>query len=125
MRILLADHHYQTLQALKTMLRVKTGYEVIGEAVHASDLMILIAANPPDVVVIDQELPGLSIVELICELHNCEPRPAVVVISGSPEYRKMLLQAGADAFVSKSDEPEWLLEILEKFANPPNSQKEK
>jgi hypothetical protein len=32
-----------------------------------------------------------------------------------PEYGRMLLKAGADAFVSKSDQPDWLLETLQKF----------
>ena len=29
----------------------------------------------------------------------------------------MLLKAGADAFVSKSDQPDWLLETLKNFEN--------
>jgi hypothetical protein len=36
-------------------------------------------------------------------------------MSTKPEYGRMMLKAGADAFVSKSEQPEWLLETLKKF----------
>jgi hypothetical protein len=32
----------------------------------------------------------------------------------------MLLQAGADAFVSKGDHPEWLLDTLHRYAQRTN-----
>jgi DNA-binding NarL/FixJ family response regulator len=46
---------------------------------------------------------------------HVEPKPIVVVMSSHPENGRMLLKAGADAFVSKSDQPGWLLETLQKF----------
>ena len=69
----------------------------------------------PDLALIDWELPGKPIEDLITELHACKPSPIVVVMGSQPEYGRMLLKAGADAFVSKGDQPDWLLETLEKF----------
>jgi DNA-binding NarL/FixJ family response regulator len=115
MRIILADHHPQALWALKTTLQENTKFEITGEATNAEDLLALAAENPPDMALIDRELPGRSIEELITDLHACKPKPTVVVMSSKPEYGRMLLKAGADAFVSKGDEPEWLLEALQKF----------
>jgi DNA-binding NarL/FixJ family response regulator len=115
MRIILADHHPQALWALKTTLQENTKFEITGEATNAEDLLALAAENPPDLALIDWELPGRSIEELITDLHACKPKPTVVVMGSKPEYGRMLLKAGADAFVSKGDEPEWLLEALQKF----------
>jgi DNA-binding NarL/FixJ family response regulator len=115
MRIILADHHPQALWALKITLQENTKFEITGEATNAEDLLALAAENPPDLALIDWELPGRSIEELITDLHACKPRPTVVVMGSKPEYGRMLLKAGADAFVSKGDEPEWLLEALQKF----------
>jgi len=115
MRILLADHHPQALWALKTSLDEQTGFQVAGEATDANELLALASENPPDLALIDWELPGQPIEDLITALHACEPRPIVVVMGSKPEYGRMLLKAGADAFVSKSDQPEWLLETLQKF----------
>jgi DNA-binding NarL/FixJ family response regulator len=61
------------------------------------------------------DLPGELIEDLIGQVHTCVPRPIVVVMSSKPETSNMLLKAGADAFISKSDQPEWLFETLRKY----------
>jgi DNA-binding NarL/FixJ family response regulator len=115
MRIILADHHPQALWALKTMLQERSEFEITGEAIDSDSLITLAEASPPDLALIDRDLPGRSIEDLIADLHALMPTPIVVVMSSETEYGSMLLKAGADAFVSKGDRPEWLLESLEKF----------
>jgi DNA-binding NarL/FixJ family response regulator len=115
MRIILADHHPQALWALKTILQEKSKFEIAGEVTNAEDLLALATGNPPDLALIDWELPGRAIEDLITDLHACDPKPIVVVMGSKPEYGRMLLKAGADAFVSKGDDPIWLLEALQKF----------
>jgi DNA-binding NarL/FixJ family response regulator len=115
MRIILADHHAQPCWALKTLLGEQPEFEIIGEAVDSEGLLALAAKHLPDLVLVDSELPGDYIEDLISRLHALEPPPIVVVMSSEFENSRKLLKAGADAFVSKSDEPEWLLETLQKF----------
>ncbi len=115
MRIILADHHVQPCWALKTMLDEQPEFEIIGEAVDADGLLSLAEKHLPDLVLVDGELPGLFIEDLITRLHVLEPPPIVVVMSSESENSRKLLKAGADAFVSKGDEPAWLLETLQKF----------
>jgi DNA-binding NarL/FixJ family response regulator len=115
MRIILADHNPQSLWGLKTMLEEKPGYDVIGEATDADGLLILVYKDPPDLALVDRELPGRPIEVLIKGLHKCKPRMIVVVMSSKPEFGGVILKAGADAFVSKGDQPDWLLETLYKF----------
>jgi len=43
-------------------------------------------------------------------------------MSSNPEYGRKYLKAGADAFVSKTDQPEWLFETLRKSAKYPNKE---
>lgn len=115
MRIMLADHHPQALWALKTMLQERSEFEITGEAIDADHLIAQAIASPPDLALIDRELPGRPIEDLIADLHSLKPSPIVVLMSSESEYGSMLLKAGADAFVSKGDRPEWLVESLEKF----------
>ncbi len=115
MRIILADPHPQVLLALKTMLQEKKTFELAGEASDAESLLAQVESAYPDLVLVDWELPGRSIEELIARLHVCIPRPIVMVMSSQPEYGRRLLQAGADVFVSKADDPDWLVETLEQF----------
>jgi DNA-binding NarL/FixJ family response regulator len=117
MRIILADHHLQALEAFKVALQGKPEFDIIGEVEDADHLMALAISNSPDLVLIDLDLPGKALDELIPELHACKPRPIVVVMSIKPENGRRLLNAGADAFLSKINEPEWLLETLQIFEN--------
>lgn len=115
MKIVLADHHPQALFALKTMFQEKPKFEVAGEALDAYRLLTMAMENPPDLILMDAELPGMSNAHLITELHKIEPKPVVVVMGRSSEQGRMLIKTGADAFVSKSDPPDWVLETLQKF----------
>ena len=115
LRILLADHHPYVLQALKTMLSEKPGLAAVGEAVDVNGLLCLSEKLHPDLILLDIELPGGPIEDLIAALHLLEPKPYVIIMSSEIENSRMMLKAGADAFVSKGDDPEWLVDTLYKF----------
>ena len=117
MRIILADHHTQSCWALKTLLEEQPEFDLIGDADNAQILLELAEKHLPDVILVDSELPGIYIEDLISRLHTLEPRPTVIVMSSEFENSRKLLKAGADAFVSKGDQPDWLLEILRKYEN--------
>ena len=115
MHILLADHHPNALWALKTLLQEEPGLEVVGEAVDGENLINLSEMHHPDLILIDRDLPGSPIEDLIAMLHRTVPKPTVIVMSSNPEHGRLLLKAGADAFVSKGDQPDWLLDILRSY----------
>ena len=115
LRILLADHHTHVLRALKTMLLESPEIVAVGEAVDVNGLLSLSEKLLPDLILIDRELPGGPIEDLITALHQLDPKPYVIIMSSEIEHSRMLLKAGADAFVSKGDQPEWLLDTLLKF----------
>jgi DNA-binding NarL/FixJ family response regulator len=105
----------------------------VGEAIRAGDLLDQAILTQPDLVLLDWELPGLSAKNystttpegqnkrarhhLLVILHTLHSRPKVIALSGRPEVRQAALDAGADAFVSKGDSPERLLETLRKIGN--------
>jgi AmiR/NasT family two-component response regulator len=115
MRIILADHHVHALWGLKTMLEEGSGFTLVGEARDADTLIAVVRKLTPDLVLTDWELPGRSIEDTITILHSFKPKPIVVVMSSKPEYGGLFLRIGADAFVSKGDHPDWLIETLHKF----------
>lgn len=110
--ILLADHHANALWALKILLQEEPGVEVIGEAVDGESLMNLSEKHRPDLILMDKDLPGGLVQDQIAALHQIKPKPIVVAMSSDPEHGRILLKAGADAYVSKGEQPDWLLQIL-------------
>jgi DNA-binding NarL/FixJ family response regulator len=112
LNILLADNHANALWGLKMLLQEEPGIEVIGEAVDGESLINLSEKHHPDLILMDRDLPGGQIEDQIAALHQIQPKPIVVAMSSDPEQGRILLKAGADAFVSKGEQPEWLLQIL-------------
>ncbi len=124
LRILLADHHTHVQWALKTMLLEKPGLVLVGEAVDADGLLSLSEKLHPDLILVDRELPGSPIEDLIAALHLLDPKPVVIVMNSDRTYERRLLQAGADVFVSKGDNPEGLLDKLHQFKARLSNQEE-
>jgi len=118
MRIIIADHHPQARAALVALLRGLPEYSVVGEAADTSSLLDLVQKQLADMVLLDFELPGVTLGTLLDYLHGLEQPPKVIVMSSNPEHARIALNAGAEAFVSKGDQPDWLLAALQRFENP-------
>jgi len=97
------------------MLQEEPGLEVVGEAVDANELFTLTEEAAANLIMMDKKLPGFRMKELISRLHALESKPIVIVMSSNSEDSRKVLQDGADAFVSKGDQPDWLLEILRHY----------
>lgn len=118
MRILLADHHETARWAIRTRLWEEPGFDLVAEAVDAKSALDLTEAHRAEIILVDSELPGSYIEDLIAELHAFEWRPTVLVMGSYAGQSGMLLKAGADAFVSKGNQPELMLGTLRRYATP-------
>jgi two-component system cell cycle response regulator len=104
-RILLVDDSASARQVLSARL-TEQGYEVqqAADAVIAAEMAL---AQPPDFVVSDLWMPGISGVQL-CRLLRAEPRTShvpVVLVTGESQRRSRFWArtAGAAAYVAKND----------------------
>lgn len=112
LRILLADEGEMTRFALAALLEQRPGWVVVGEVVSAEKLLPKVEATNPDLVLLNWNLPKLSIEEMIPTLTSKFSEISVIVLSGRPELRSQAIAAGASAFVSKGDPPNRLLEAV-------------
>jgi nucleotide-binding universal stress UspA family protein/CheY-like chemotaxis protein len=115
MHVLLADDQPQIRSALRLLLEQEGEFEVVGEAVNSESLLTQVQAKQPDLVLLDWELPGRLITQLLPLLRQAAPRAQVVVLSSRLEARHDALVAGSDAFISKGYPPEHLLDILHRL----------
>jgi DNA-binding NarL/FixJ family response regulator len=113
MRVLLADDRTEVRSALRLLLEQEPGVCVVGEAAEAEGLLTQAKAIHPDLVLLDWELPSLRADSVLSALHRIYPNLLVIVLSVRPEARRAALTAGANAFVSKGDPPERLLEAID------------
>lgn len=110
MRVMVADDQAWVRSALHLLLEQEPGLTVVEEVVEAEGLLAQVELTCPDVLLLDWELPGLQVPDAVPSLRAVCPHLSVIALSGLPEAREAALSAEVDAFVSKGDPPERLLE---------------
>src|SRR4051812_39180518 len=103
MLILVADDDRPSRELMREALRSR-GYEVV-EAVDGEDALAKAVERPPDVVLLDIEMPKLNGYDVVRRLRS-DPRlrhAQVIALTGYAMAgdRERTLQAGFDAYISK------------------------
>ena len=112
MRILLAEHHTKVLRALRRLISARSELAIAGEATDWDALVRQAKISKPDLVLLAWGLPGRADDTPFAELRTDDCYPKIIVLSTQSDVKEEALAAGADAFVSKGDSPEKLLEAL-------------
>jgi DNA-binding NarL/FixJ family response regulator len=113
LRIILADDQEKIRYGLRTFLRQQPGWKVIGEAESVSDLLALASVLDPDLVLLDWNLPDMQGETVLLSLNRICQRLSVIVISGQVEVKNTALEAGANAFFSKANPPDQLVQTIQ------------
>ncbi len=112
-RILLADDDPALRSALTLLLETRLHANVVAESQSMETLLDSLKHHRPDIVILDWELPGKPKLDRIAFLHKHYPALKVVVIGSQPETAEQSLALHADAYISKSEPPEQMVEMLQ------------
>jgi CheY-like chemotaxis protein len=110
--IVLVDDVPAVRQMVRTALRLRGGFEVVGEASDGAGAVELAASLRPDVVVLDLGLPDLAGREVLTRVREHSPLSKIVVFTGTPGLSDGVTER-ADGFVTKDAELTHLVEVLE------------
>lgn len=102
-KILLADDDGVVRDALEVFLK-RDGHEVL-TASDGGKAVDIFRRNPPDLVVLDRDMPVMSGSEVLKKIRTISPGVPVVMLTGhdSREGEARYMRAGATAFLSKND----------------------
>ena len=112
MRLFIADADPVLRVSLQIRLHEEPGMNVTGMAVQTNGLLAQLEASRPDVLLLDWQLPGASVEELLDQINALEPPPKIIVLSVRPEVEKLALAAGADGFICMNEPPDELLGVV-------------
>ena len=117
MKILVVDDHPIVRAGVRRLLASELGME-IAEAASGKEALIAARATPPDLVILDLNLPGMGGFDIIARLIRDKPRPLILVLSmhDDPIFAMRALEAGADGYVSKNAPPTQILEAVASLA---------
>jgi DNA-binding NarL/FixJ family response regulator len=119
LRILIADDHELVRRGLKALLSSKPGWVVCAEAATGRAAIAMAEKHRPNVVVMDIAMPELNGLEAIRSISKTLPKTEFVVLSVhySEQLVKEVIEAGAHAYVLKSDADLDLVLAVEALAN--------
>ncbi|WP_432036066.1 response regulator [Streptomyces cucumeris] len=103
-RVLVVDDEELTRTGLRTLLSSKPGLTVVGEAADGSEVLPLVRALRPDIVLMDVRMPTLNGIEATRQLRTTLSEPPKVIVITTFEndaYVYDALEAGADGFIRK------------------------
>ena len=116
--VFIADDHPILRIGLKLYLESKQHIKIVGEADNGFDAVNAITKSPPDVVLMDIDMPGLSGIEAIRVLRKTLPDLKIIVLStySKKEYVQEAMLEGANGYVAKNTKTDELIKIIEDFA---------
>jgi two-component system invasion response regulator UvrY len=115
--ILLVDDHAIVRQGYRSLIDDHRDLKVINEAASGEDAYRLYQKEPADLVVMDLSLPGKGGLATLIQLLQYDRGAKILVFSmhQDPHTATKLLQAGARGYISKSSDPECLIDAIYKI----------
>jgi DNA-binding NarL/FixJ family response regulator len=111
-RVLIADDQPRARKSLKALLSTWPRVGEMYEASNGREAVQLVKQHQPDVVLMDVRMPEIDGLKATTLIKAQASGVKVIVLSMYLEHRDEALAAGADAFVSKGDAPDRLLDVV-------------
>jgi DNA-binding NarL/FixJ family response regulator len=113
-KVLVVDDHPVFRQGVFHALESCDDIKVVGEAGCYDEALAAVRKSPPDVILLDLSLPGLSGIDLSHTIHHDYPKIKVVILSlqDREEYILRSLDAGAMGYVLKGEKTECILDAI-------------
>jgi DNA-binding NarL/FixJ family response regulator len=102
-RILIVDDHPVVRTGLRGMFETDPGFVVTGEAANGDQAIAQVAAERPDVVLMDLQMPVLDGVEATRRIRQSPGAPPVLVLTTYDSDSQILraIEAGASGYILK------------------------
>ncbi|CAJ0701168.1 response regulator [Ralstonia sp. 22086] len=114
-QLVIADDHPGVVAAVRRLVSGVDGFEVVGEASNADELLAVLGRVRCDLVITDYAMPGsrygdgILLLEFLVRRHP-DLRVMVLTMLETRALMSNILRAGIKVIVSKSDEPQHILE---------------
>jgi len=118
LRVVVADDQRVVREGLTLMLGLIDGIEPVGAAADGEEALALVAAERPDVVLMDLRMPRLDGIEATRRLARTHPDVGVVALTtyADDETVVQALQAGAHGYLTKDAGAEQIQSAVERVA---------
>ncbi|HET7699734.1 MAG TPA: response regulator [Candidatus Limnocylindria bacterium] len=123
LRVVIADDHASVRDGLRSAIAAEDGLSVVGIAIDGDEALRQIRTLQPDLVILDNDMPRRSGIEVLRAVSAEHPQIAVVMFTLDDSIRDAAIAAGAAAVVAKDRPLRVLIAEMRRAANArlPNS----
>src|ERR671937_1168883 len=111
-RILIADDHLAVREGLRSLIDPDPDLEVIGEAADGNEAAQKALELRPDLIVLDNSMPGMTGLEVARMLRANVPETKIVFLTLDPGIKDLAIATGVVAHVSKDQPPQEILRVV-------------
>jgi len=101
--VLIVDDHQHVREGVRTLLSTEPALRVVGEAASGDEALGLALVLRPDLIVLDDAMPGSRGLDVLPKLRVILPDARVVMFTMSSGISRLARQRGAEAVITKDD----------------------
>lgn len=115
LNILIVDDHEMVRKGIRELVQEHTDWRICGESVNGREAVRMASQLKPNIVVIDLSMPEMNGLEAIRQIRNACAEVEILIYSvhDSEQLIGQSIEAGARAYVVKSEAGKYLIEAIE------------
>ena len=116
--ILVVDDHTLFRRGLIALLEQDSGLRVVGEAADAAQALRIVPGLQPDVILLDNHLPGVLGIDAVKDVRALSPRSRVLMLTVSEDAQDLAiaLRNGAQGYLLKTIDGDLLAQAIRRAA---------
>ena len=106
MKIVIADDSSLMRDRIKSLLDSFKNITEVYEAENGVEALQLIMEKEPDLAILDIRMPGMNGIDVLKKIRELKMKVKVCILTNYPypQYKKKCFEAGADYFLSKTED---------------------
>jgi two-component system, NarL family, nitrate/nitrite response regulator NarL len=119
MKIVIADDSYLLRDRIKFLLKSINIDTLVYEAADGLEALRLIDEVKPDLVILDIRMPEMNGINVMKKVRESKLQVKICILTNYnyPQYKLKCYEAGADFFLSKTDEFEDIKDVIANMIN--------
>src|SRR5947209_547843 len=115
-RVLIVDDHLAVREGLRSLIDPDPDFEVVGEAGDGNEAAEKALELQPDLILLDNSMPGMTGLEVARILRTNLPATKIVFLTLDAGIHDLALATGAVAHISKDQPPQEILRVIRSAA---------
>lgn len=115
-KIIVVEDNSRARNALAAYISLQAGIRITAEASNGLEAISKIKSCPPDIVLMDMQMPVMDGLEATKIIKKRWPRVKVIALTMYQNYQSKALSAGADAFLVKGCSGAELISMVHNLA---------